>query len=91
MANLPPLRSSSPAKRILVVEDDPSVRLICTRSLHRAGYDVLEAAGSSEAMALYATTTEPIDLLLIDLFLPPPDFQLNSSATQFPRVNGHQL
>jgi DNA-binding NarL/FixJ family response regulator len=42
-------------------------------------------------MALYATTTDPIDLLLIDLFLPPPDFQLNSSATQFPRVNGHQL
>lgn len=39
-------------------------------------------------MALYTAATEPIDLLLIDLFLPSPDFQLNSAGT---RVNGHQL
>ncbi len=42
-------------------------------------------------MALYTAATEPIDLLLIDLFLPPPDFQLNSAGTQYPCVNGHQL
>jgi DNA-binding response OmpR family regulator len=91
MANVPLSTNSLPLKRILVVDDDPSIRLLCTRSLNLAGYDVLEAAGSSEAMALYAAATEPIDLLLIDLFLPPPDFQLNSAGTQYPRVNGHQL
>jgi DNA-binding response OmpR family regulator len=62
--------SSMSPPRILVVDDDPSIRLLCARALSRAGYVVLEAAGSSEAMSLYAARTEPIDLLLIDLFLP---------------------
>lgn len=83
--------SSMSPQRILVVDDDPSIRLLCARALTGAGYVVIEAAGSSEAMSLYVARTKPIDLLLIDLFLPPPDFQLCSVAAQFPRVNGHQL
>lgn len=90
MANVLP-NSSTSSRRILVVDDDPSIRLLCTKALSQAKYVVMEAAGSSEAMALYAARTEPIDLLLIDLFLPPPDFQLRSVSAQFPRVNGHQL
>ena len=82
--------SPSP-QRILVVDDDPATRLLCTKTLTNAGYLVLEADGSSEAMALYTASTEKIDLLLIDLFLPPPDFQLSSSAHKYPRVNGHEL
>jgi DNA-binding response OmpR family regulator len=78
-------------QRILIVDDDPSIRLICTTSLKNAGYQVLEAEGSSEAMALYAKPTTAIDLLVTDLFLPPPDFQLSSSQNQYPRVNGHEL
>ena len=90
MADSYPNASTSP-RRILVVDDDPAIRLLCTKTLKNAGYLVLEAAGSSEAMALYTTSTEPIDLLLTDLFLPPPDFQLSSNKTQYPRVNGHEL
>ena len=67
------------------------MRLLCTKTLTNAGYLVLDAEGSSEAMALYTGSTEPIDLLLIDLFLPPPDFQLSSVKTQYPRVNGYDL
>ena len=75
----------------MIVDDDPSIRLVCTTSLKKAGYQALEAEGSSEAMTLYAQSTVAIDLLLTDLFLPPPDFQLTSSTNQYPRVNGHEL
>jgi CheY-like chemotaxis protein len=85
------IHGGSSPQRILVVDDDPSIRLVCVKSLTHAGYAVLEAAGSSEAMAIYGTAMEPIHLLLTDLFLPPPDFQLTSSKSRYPRVHGHEL
>jgi CheY-like chemotaxis protein len=85
-----PTGSGTP-RTILVVDDDASSRLLCATSLKKAGYHVLEAEGSSEAMTLYATSSTPIDLLLTDLFLPPSDFQLRSAKNRYPRVNGHDL
>lgn len=90
MAGTSSTGSPSPCQ-ILVVDDDPSIRLLCATSLQKAGYRVLEAEGSSEAMTLCAQAHTPIDLLLTDLFLPPPDFQLRSSHSRYPRVNGHDL
>ena len=90
MANHRSTPSDSP-RHILVVDDDPSMRLLCATSLKHAGYHVQEAAGSSEAMAIYTASATPIDLLLTDLFLPPPDFQLSSVKNTYPRVNGHDL
>jgi CheY-like chemotaxis protein len=84
-----PGNSSTP--QILVVDDDPSIRLLCVTSLTKAGYRVLQAEGSSEAMALYSTSTGPIDLLLTDMFLPPPGFELLSQEKRYPRVNGNDL
>ncbi len=77
--------------RVLVVDDDATIRLLCTRVLKEAGYEVLEAEGSPEAMALLVESNEPIDLVLVDLFLPPPGFQLASEKTQYRRVNGHEM
>jgi hypothetical protein len=37
----------SPAKTILVVDDDPSTVLICVKKLRAEGFTVLEAEGSS--------------------------------------------
>jgi DNA-binding NtrC family response regulator len=83
---------SRASRQILVVDDDPSIRLLCVTSLTKAGYQVLQAEGSSEAMALYSnTSTGPIDLLLTDLFLPPPGFEILSRGSQYPRVNGNDL
>jgi CheY-like chemotaxis protein len=82
--------SDSP-RRILVVDDDPSMRLLCATSLKKAGYLVREAEGSAEAMAIYSVSATPIDLLLTDLFLPPPEFQLTSVKSPYPRVNGYDL
>ncbi|HUF27700.1 MAG TPA: ATP-binding protein [Gemmatimonadaceae bacterium] len=55
---------------ILLVEDDPAVRLVATRILERQGYRVLEAPGPVEAEALVARHPGAIDLVLTDLVLP---------------------
>ena len=62
------------AKTILVVDDDPSIRLICVKTLCAKGFTVLEAQGSSEALKMLATHQEPIDLLLTDLCCLRPAF-----------------
>jgi CheY-like chemotaxis protein len=81
----------SPAKTILVVDDDPSMRLICAKTLRAKGFTVLEAEGSSEALKILATHQEPVDLLLTDLMLPPPGLQLTSTGNLYPRVHGHDV
>lgn len=79
------------AKTILVVDDDPSMRLICVKTLRAEGFTVLEAEGSSESLKILATRQEPIDLLLTDLMLPPPGFQMTSAENPYPRVNGNEV
>jgi CheY-like chemotaxis protein len=83
--------SPSPAKTILVVDDDPSMRLICVKTLRAEGLTVLEAEGSSECLKILATCQEPINLLLTDLMLPPPGFQMTSNQNPYPRVHGHEV
>ena len=55
------------------------------------GFTVLEAEGSPEALKILAIRQEPIDLLLTDLMLPPPGFQLTSTKNPYPRVHGHDI
>ncbi|MDX2092922.1 MAG: MASE1 domain-containing protein [Kofleriaceae bacterium] len=55
---------------ILVVEDDPALRRATCATLRQHGYRVLEAATGAEAMQLFDTTTESIQLLLTDLVMP---------------------
>lgn len=58
-------------KRILVVDDDPDVRLIVAMILGAAGYEVDTAQDAYEALVtLYDT---PPDLLLLGLILPETD------------------
>ncbi|MBT4427683.1 MAG: PAS domain S-box protein [Rhodospirillaceae bacterium] len=60
-----------PAKgeRILVVEDNPDVRLLTVAVLRKLGYEVLEAEDADSALALFAGNAA-IDLLLSDVVLP---------------------
>jgi signal transduction histidine kinase len=53
---------------ILLVEDDPGVRLLAERVLIASGYTVFAAAGHSDALAFAARA--PIDLLLTDVVMP---------------------
>ena len=57
---------------ILVVDDDPSTLLLCSRKLQAEGFQVLEASGSSEGLQLCSQHKGDIHLLLTDLLLPPP-------------------
>src|SRR5690348_5453096 len=76
---------------VLVVDDDPSILLLCTRKLEANGFTVLSAGGSSEALKLCATHKGELDLLLTDLLLPPPGFQLASETNHYPRTHGQEL
>jgi len=82
-------QSGSPT--ILVVDDEPSITKLCKAILQQAGFSVLVTDGSAEALKICAQHQGPIDLLLTDLILPPPGFQLASSSNQFPHVHGHEL
>jgi two-component system alkaline phosphatase synthesis response regulator PhoP len=55
-------------RRILLVEDDPTLRQALTFNLSREGYEVT-AAGNGEA-ALEAARNQRIDLVLLDVMLP---------------------
>lgn len=57
-----------PGLRVLIVDDEASVRLLLARLLTRDGYIVHEAPGGKEAIALLRT--HPFDLLITDLGMP---------------------
>ena len=58
-------------ERILLVEDEESVRLMIRRMLASYGYDVFEARDAQEG--LRAAESREFDLLLTDVFLPTED------------------
>ena len=60
-----------PGKRvILLVEDEPLVRRVTCEVLQSAGYRVLKAKNSAEAVRMFLQHEEEIDLLLTDEVLP---------------------
>ncbi len=58
-------------KRILVVDDSPSVRQVETFVLSGAGYEVVEAVDGQDALARLASG--PVHLVLTDLNMPRLD------------------
>ncbi len=76
---------------ILVVDDEPAIVGLCAAVLQQAGYQVLKAGGSPEALKICSEDPGRIDVLLTDLVLPPPDFQLASAANPYPYVHGMEL
>jgi CheY-like chemotaxis protein len=55
-------------RRVLVVDDEPSMRLLCTINLSIAGFEVAEAADGAQALEL--AVAEGFDLVLLDVMLP---------------------
>lgn len=62
-----------PAKppKVLVVDDEPQIRILLKATLGRAGYAVAEASNAREA--LNAKSIDKPDLILLDLGLPDRD------------------
>jgi two-component system cell cycle sensor histidine kinase/response regulator CckA len=59
----------TPAKRILVVEDDAEVRASVTRMLEKLDYRVLEASTAEAAVAMLALPNASVDLVLTDIVM----------------------
>jgi PAS domain S-box-containing protein len=68
----PPLAAQPPRgeETVLVLEDDPAVRVLACTALEDAGYAVLAAADAATAIALAANHPGSIHLLLCDVVLP---------------------
>lgn len=63
----------APSIRILLVDDDPSVRRVSVRLLQRRGFEVIDTGDAESALSLHsehATRDARIDLLLTDVIMP---------------------
>jgi len=75
------------SQRILVVEDDPALMIVISRSLSGRGYEVETAENGVEALGRLSSEAE-FDLLLSDIVMPEMDgLELALMATaQFPKL-----
>jgi len=63
-------RATAPRYTLLLVDDEESIRSLVKKGLVREGYDVLEAATTSEALRIAREHPGPLDLLITDVDLP---------------------
>ncbi len=80
------MADKSPEARLLVVDDEPSIRELLTASLRYAGFEVFPAADGAEALKL-ADRHRP-DLVVLDVML--PDFD-GFSVTRKLRERGRDM
>jgi DNA-binding response OmpR family regulator len=64
-----PDSSGARTAAVLLVEDDPSMRMLCTVNLELSGFRVVAASTGTEAVEL-AESAGPFDLVLLDVMLP---------------------
>src|SRR3954470_17764827 len=55
--------------RVLIVDDEASIRTFASQALNAAGYETIVASDGAEALRV-AAEHRPIDLLLADLVMP---------------------
>lgn len=65
-----PLLTKNERKRILLADDDDSLRAITSVWLAHSGYDVVEAADGSRAVSKFCEDPDAIDCVLLDLNMP---------------------
>jgi len=65
-----PIALCSGTETVLLVEDEPGVRVLVRETLHLYGYKVLEARHGYEALLLEQEYLNPIHLLITDVVMP---------------------
>jgi two-component system cell cycle sensor histidine kinase/response regulator CckA len=64
------LEALAGTERILLVEDETSVRNVASEILTKSGYTVMSVDSSQAALDLWLKRTEPFDLVLTDVVMP---------------------
>lgn len=57
-------------KRILIVEDEDSIREMIALNLRMGGYFTAEASSAESALTLLQNTAQPFDIAILDVMLP---------------------
>lgn len=60
-------------KRVLIAEDEASIREFIVINLKRSGYDVVESADGAEALREYEANNGDFDVVLLDIMMPEID------------------
>ena len=60
-------------KKVLIAEDEASIREFIVRNLKRSGYDVVEAENGEEAINKYEEEHGNIDVAVLDIMMPLKD------------------
>ena len=60
-------------KRVLVAEDEASIREFVVINLKRNGYDVVEASDGAQAIEKYKACNGDIDVAILDIMMPYVD------------------
>ena len=72
-AGVAQVRDLTGHERILLVEDEESVRAFSARALRTTGYEVFEADGGEEALEVLEDLDFKIDLMISDVVMPEMD------------------
>ena len=60
-------------KNILIAEDEDAIRDFIVINLKRAGYHVTDVANGLDALAAFEMSSEPFDLVILDVMMPGLD------------------
>jgi len=69
-ATSPPVAPPRGHARILVVDDEPQVRVVLAELLRSGGYSVLEASGGEQALQAFRKDPDGFEMVLLDLNMP---------------------
>ena len=59
--------------RVLIVDDEDSMRLLVARAIAMDGHDIMTASDGAEALEILGSTDSAFDLLLTDIQMPIMD------------------
>jgi two-component system cell cycle sensor histidine kinase/response regulator CckA len=69
-APAPPVKAPAGLETVLLVEDEPAVRVLAETVLQNLGYKVLAADSSETALGIWRERRDSIDILLTDVIMP---------------------